>query len=311
MLNAHCKRSQKKGCRWKQVGWSICVLVCILLPMHNAWAEEGGRKSDQCKIVGGTTAEPGAWPWMAAVLNADESDLFYAQYCGGALIAEKWVLTAAHCMFDDNNKVMRAAQVDVAIGVHDLRNDTGERIRVQRIVLHPDYSPITNDSDLALLELSRASTQSPLPLFREDDSLAGGTGTLIGWGARSATPFPHDYAQELQEVTVPIVSNTDCEIGYPGEITANMICAGYAAGGKDSCQGDSGGPLMVYEDGVWQHAGIVSWGKGCAEPYLFGVNTRTSNFVSFIESYTGPLLDEPLQGQVGIAPIQFLLLQSR
>jgi len=94
---------------------------------------------------------------------------------------------------------------------------------------------------------------------------------------------------ELQEVDVPIVSNATCNTSYGGEITANMICAGYAQGGKDACYGDSGGPLFVPDEtGTgWVQVGVVSWGEGCALPNYYGVYARVSRYQSWIESYVG------------------------
>ena len=91
----------------------------------------------------------------------------------------------------------------------------------------------------------------------------------------------------LRQVQIPIVSNETCEQSYPNGITSNMICAGIT--GKDSCQGDSGGPLMVRGSGLeWHQAGIVSFGIGCARPDFFGVYTRVSQYLFWINSQINP-----------------------
>ena len=284
----------------------------MLVTLQPDFAGASDITSSQTKIVGGETAAKGDWPWMAAVLYADTDDLYYAQFCGGALIAKKWVLTAAHCVYDDGS-LMSAGEIDVAMGVHDLTTDTGDRISVKRIVPYPDYNDDTYDGDLALLELSRESSQETLPLFTDTgNDLAGVTGTLIGWGDMSS--YSTDYAEELQEVEVPIISNSVCNASYPGQVTGNMVCAGYPLGGKDSCYGDSGGPLMVYYNNSWRHAGIISWGTGCALAGYYGVNTRTSQYVSFINSYINPDSDEEDDStetnSAFLAPINLLLLQT-
>ncbi|XP_056144799.1 transmembrane protease serine 9-like [Lampris incognitus] len=90
----------------------------------------------------------------------------------------------------------------------------------------------------------------------------------------------------LQEVEVPVVGNRQCNCNYGmGSITDNMICAGLAAGGKDSCQGDSGGPMVSKKDGRWIQSGIVSFGNGCAEPDSPGVYARVSQYQSWINSH--------------------------
>ncbi|WP_051309241.1 S1 family peptidase [Desulfogranum japonicum] len=300
--------SKRVLARWVKLT-VFCLQMCIVSSLGTVqigFAEESAIDSNQTKIVGGETAVKGAWPWMAALLYSDINDFFSAQFCGGALITKKWVLTAAHCVY--NGSSLRAAgEIDVAMGVHDLTTNSGDRISVKRIVPYPGYNSRTNDGDLALLELARESSEETLALFTDSsNSLSGETGTLIGWGNQAS--YDIDYAEKLQQVEVPIVSNSVCNASYSNQITSNMVCAGYSYGGKDSCQGDSGGPLMVYYNNKWRHAGIVSWGYGCALAGYYGVNTRTSQYISFIESYVGEVEKTP-SGLI-MAPIYLLLQQA-
>ncbi len=239
-------------------------------------------------IVGGGEAQPGAWPWMAALVNSSQSNAYQGQFCGGALIDPQWVLTAAHCT--ENNG---PSDIDVVVGRHTLSSSEGERISVMEIVQYPSFNSSTLDSDLALLHLSTASSQPTIPVVGAGDANLFDPGTLvtvIGWGLTDPNNNS-SYMDALQQVSVPIVSNAVCNAGnaYNGQITANMLCAGYASGGKDSCSGDSGGPLMApdTQGGGWVQAGIVSWGDGCAAPNKYGVYTRVANFKSWIESYVG------------------------
>uniref|UniRef100_A0A7N8Y7F0 Peptidase S1 domain-containing protein n=1 Tax=Mastacembelus armatus TaxID=205130 RepID=A0A7N8Y7F0_9TELE len=98
-------------------------------------------------------------------------------------------------------------------------------------------------------------------------------------GAEVSLPSPGT----LQEVSIPIVSNTRCNAAY-GSITSNMMCAGLTQGGKDSCQGDSGGPLVSKNNTVWVQAGVVSFGYGCAKPNYPGVYTRVSQYENWINN---------------------------
>jgi secreted trypsin-like serine protease len=219
------------------------------------------------RIVGGTEAAPGAWPWAAAMTF--RSGTGYFQYCGGALIAGQWVLTAAHCEVEVGDTII--------LGRHDLRTSAGEEIRVDRVLTHRDYDPGTNDNDISLVHLERASGQATLPLG-EDDIFAGEPVTVIGWGLTSEGGAA---SSALRQVSVPVVSQEDCAEAYV--LTPNMICAGFPEGGRDSCQGDSGGPLMALIGETWAHVGIVSFGEGCARPNRPGVYTRTSRYVDWIE----------------------------
>ena len=110
------------------------------------------------RIIGGTPALAGDWPSIAALLTKSEDNAFFAQFCGGTLIAPRVVLTAAHCVVT-NAGVVSADSLDVTVGALDLRVTTrAERIAVSEITVHPDYDPRFHDDDVALLTLAQAST---------------------------------------------------------------------------------------------------------------------------------------------------------
>jgi len=240
----------------------------------------------QAQIVGGQEAEPGEWPWQALV--------FPGPYlCGGSLVAPQWVLTAAHCLEDPSGGYFAPSQVSLVLGEHDQRVNDGfeQEMQVSRVIPHPDYDPSTSENDLALLELTtpatlnaRVATVSLLTSPGEDGLVdPGDMVTVTGWGD---TSDGGNLSPVLREVALPVESNADCNARYGGGITSSMLCAGYAAGGKDSCQGDSGGPLVTSTgSGDWRQAGIVSFGTGCALPNTPGVYTRVSSFVAWINAY--------------------------
>ena len=236
------------------------------------------------RIVGGRPAPQNKYPWMAALYYHGCSPSV-CQFCGGALVRPNWVLTAAHCAaaVGDNTPI------DVFLGSTRL-SDPGENIKVVELILHEDFDPNTLDNDLALLRLESGSSQPIVSIIEGNDpgglASAGKLATVIGWGATSEGG---DSSQDLLEVSVPIVSNSDANAAYNqlgSVVTENMIAAGVPEGGKDACQGDSGGPFLVKNSAdEWILAGATSWGIGCARPGLPGLYTKLSNYADWLDQY--------------------------
>lgn len=263
------------------------------------------RKSS--RIVGGYEAQPEAWPWMVALVSYESPTVLDGQFCGGVLISSSWVLTAGHCVEGNSS-----TNFYVVSGVHNLSTDTGVHLGIKRIIQHPDYNDDTLNNDFALLELTDNAPQAPIAIYSGfpfkgiSKTLTGEIATVIGWGSTSS--YGAIYPEKLQQVELPVVSNTTCNSSYPGEISDNMLCAGYSYGEKDSCQGDSGGPLVTFVDGQWVHAGVVSFGEGCAQPDYYGVYARTSQATNFIKQYVSDAFFVPSPPQ--IQPWLMLLLSD-
>ena len=255
------------------------LIIFLFFYNFNAFGNEVkiiSKKSP--RIVGGFEAEKGAWPWMVFLIKQGDEISNCDEFCGGSLIHSKWVVTAGHCTKDING------EKDVVLGLHDLNSDTGERIHVERIEIHENYDDYFLYSDIALLELAHESSYTPISINTSSDSLESYTSTVIGWGNLVSSGL--SYPEKLQQVSIPIIDNQTCVESYSQEeINDGMLCAGFKAGGLDACSGDSGGPLMIFHNNNWLLAGIVSWGKGCAEPEYYGVYTRVSKFVNFIGEY--------------------------
>ncbi|XP_048842411.1 prostasin-like isoform X4 [Brienomyrus brachyistius] len=261
-----------------------CVLFVTVLSLldteSNAQSNVCGQAPLNTRIVGGQNAPVGSWPWQASLHWNGQ------HVCGGSLINNMWVLSAAHCFLSTGTNGW-----NIYLGLQEqFASNPNEQTRtLSLIITHPQYSGFTHDNDLALLKLSSnvnfTNYIQPVCLAASSSTFYTGTETWItGWGNVGwdvNLPSPGI----LQEVQVPVVGNKKCNCLYgQGIITANMMCAGLLAGGKDSCQGDSGGPLVVKQGSVWIQAGIVSFGYKCAKPNYPGVYTRVSQYQAWINS---------------------------
>ncbi|MCW5844678.1 MAG: trypsin-like serine protease [Caldilinea sp.] len=273
--------------RLKAVLLPLFALLVATSPFVPVYAQESPAAEPD--IVGGQEATPGEYPWQAYLEIGPYG-------CGGALIAPQWVLTAAHCVWNDYGDLASPSQVTVYLGQHNLLyyEPSEQTYGASQVIPNPEYNPSNSDGDLALIKLASPATLNDrvavLPLLTSpaDDALAapGVLSTVTGWGA-TTTDDNNSWSPVLLEVAIPIISNTTCNQAMPGPfITANQICAGYEEGGKDSCYGDSGGALVVPDGaGGWKHAGIVSYGDGCAKADRYGVYTRTSRYIDWIRQY--------------------------
>jgi secreted trypsin-like serine protease len=258
--------------------------------------EAAARLLAKPRIIGGDQAPPGKWPFQAALVNASVPDNFNAQYCGASVIGERFILTAAHCV----DFLTGPAQVQVLTNTQSLASG-GTRHDVAKIKFHRRWNPDTSDYDVAIIKIKGKVSGIPAAkrakfitsVEEESDFAPPRTKAFVtGWGDTDPGS-PQDFPTELRQVQVPIVKTKVCNApdSYDGEITKRMLCAGLAAGGKDSCQGDSGGPFVVKDaDGKFRlQVGIVSWGIGCALPDLYGVYSRLAVLGPWVEDMIAAL----------------------
>ncbi|XP_050333210.1 trypsin alpha-3-like [Bactrocera neohumeralis] len=226
------------------------------------------------RIVGGSSVMQKKYPYYVRLHYRGEFN------CGGSLVRNNAVLTAAHCVKDPSGKDLSVEALSVHADTINL-GDTGV-VRTIKYALVPEvYDAKTLNYDVAVLILSSAIPSASLSVIPLDKSaVAAGTRCLvIGHGdTEEKTPV---FSRQLQEIQVPVVSRAVCQREYYGirVITQYMMCAS-EPGKKDSCTGDSGGPMICNG----KQAGIVSWGEGCGRVEYPGVYTDISKVYGFIEN---------------------------
>lgn len=231
--------------------------------------EESETALNNPKIVGGEESEAGEFPYYV--------DL---DFCGGALITPRVVLTAGHC------DPQRLTDKPVTVGAltRDDKFDPGKRITVLEGIAHPKFGQngnLNNDFGLLLLERPYA-LPSNIQVVLNDQNRYPPYGTemiAIGMGS---TKYGGDLVDNLRDVSIPFVPGPTCKNTFGMSITRKMLCAGDPANGKDTCQGDSGSPLIHKMGNTHRLVGVVSWGINCAE--YPGVYARISRGLDWIQN---------------------------
>lgn len=263
-------------------------------------------------IVGGAPAAEGAWPWQVRLLDSKDPQ---SGFCGGSLISNQWVLTAAHCVVQGNKTIDH-----VVVGYGSNEQSKLKMVDSALIIVHPDYMT-EHHADLALVKLAEP-LEGVQPVAIADIDVEnklvtpGATLTVTGWGAlwdfagfeealysrnkgfsevdthKLLTANALVSPDKLHQVEIELISNEECNAAYKAYsdaiqdnlgIADTEICAGSPAGAKDSCYGDSGGPLVVADDsGKYYQVGVVSWGSQCGNPVLPGVYNKLARFQPWV-----------------------------
>ncbi|XP_053621213.1 trypsin CFT-1-like [Plodia interpunctella] len=256
------------------------IVYCIVLVAATFAAElpESISRNGQ-RIVGGSVTDISQWPEMAALLFS-LGTTGHTQSCGGTILNQRSILSAAHCFYG-----LAPERWQVRLGSTNA-NSGGVVFTTQQIINHPQYSPLTNDNDIAILRVAgtisygnniRAGRIAGANYNLGDNQVVWAT----GWGLTSAGGSP---SEQLREVQIWSVNQDICRNRYGSAgatITDNMLCSGWLdVGGRDQCTQDSGGPL--FHNGVV--VGVCSWGFGCADPFFPGINARVSRYTAWIQA---------------------------
>ncbi|XP_007528593.2 transmembrane protease serine 12 [Erinaceus europaeus] len=258
---------------------------------HPGQKEEGPAAQGNCgrarlvnvlkgsRIIGGADAQVGAWPWIVSLQI--KSGRNHAHVCGGSLVTERWILTAAHCIKDPSDPFNWRA----VIGTNNVdgHRSHSKTMKVKEIIVHPDFNSYTYLNDIAIFLLAKAVRYNdyiqPICLpFGVFQNLDQNTKCFIsGWGR---TKEEGNITKMLQEAEVHYISRSICnsQQSYGGIIPNTSFCAGDENGAFDTCRGDSGGPLMCYLPKHQRYfvMGITSYGYGCGRKNFPGVYSGPS-----------------------------------
>uniref|UniRef100_U5EYM3 Putative trypsin-like serine protease n=1 Tax=Corethrella appendiculata TaxID=1370023 RepID=U5EYM3_9DIPT len=250
----------------------LVIFICFNLILYVNSFECGKRKTKISGLIkSGYQALEGTWPWHVAIyrLKIEKFNSKWEYSCGGTLLSDKIVLTAAHCLYDGNN-ILSESSVQVKLGKYRLRvNDAYEITRgVSKLFIHEEYNVSTYRHDIALLQLNESSVFNdyiqPACLWDVDpqtsNSVIGTDGFVNGWGYIENNTL----SDTLNQATIPMIDYLTCiesnPYGYPTMLNRFNYCAGYR-NGTSVCNGDSGGGMFYKIGNEWQIRGIVSFSE--------------------------------------------------
>ncbi|KAJ1810950.1 hypothetical protein LPJ77_000489 [Coemansia sp. RSA 2523] len=240
------------------------------------------------RIMGGSDADYSKYPFIVYLYNqADKS------FCGGSIISDTWILTAAHCI-----KQASASDILVFIGQAEYSLDTSKGTKIAAVTNHPQYDDATMENDISLIRLQSAITDKVSTVSIDASSVGDGTKvTALGWGYTG--PNSSQASKQLKQGELKTLSREQCgsiDTKFTGNDGARICVA--ADTGADTCPGDSGGPLVRQVGGKTVLVGITSFGTSgpgqavtanCGGKGMVSIFTHANYFKTFIDSTTGGL----------------------
>jgi len=268
----------------------VLALLCLVATVASSPLDK--------RIINGAVADLYSHPYIVSLQTYTRGSWFqpggWSHICGGSLIADDWVLTAAHCVDSVSN--LNNIRVEAgAMNLYVTPNSYEQTVGVAQIIVHAGWD--TNGqglpNDIALMRLSsKVTVNKNVQIATLSDgnlSFLGQDCVLAGWGMTS-TDTDGQLASELKEVSITKISSSQCNYLWGGGITNFHICvhdASPPAGDRPSaCMGDSGGPMMC-GPGHNILAGVTSWGESTCSGTLPSVYTRVSAYRGWIAQYTG------------------------
>ncbi|KAJ3584670.1 hypothetical protein NHX12_015165 [Muraenolepis orangiensis] len=229
------------------------------------------------RIVGGENCPPGECPWQALLLNEE-----HRGFCGGTILNNFLILTAAHCMNQSRSIYVILGEFDTKV-----KEERESVHNVEMVLIHKRYKPGTFHNDIALIKLSSPITFTKFILpaclpqkdFAEKVLMRQPQGVVSGFGRLGET---QQQSSILQRLHMPFVDRATCMESSLFRITSHMFCAGYGDGKRDACYGDSGGPHVTPYRDTFFVTGVVSWGEGCARRGKYGIYTQVSKYIRWI-----------------------------
>jgi len=277
---------------------SLLISLALLGSFSECTSTGSLPNGPSSRIVGGIDAPFDKYKFQASLQNIKGTHL-----CGGSILDENHVLTAAHCCRKSNDSLLYPSTVHT--GGNHIETLT-QMVKIAEMRPHEEFAD--GKFDVCVLKLDSSisfnSMVQPVNLACEDTVIRPGTKLkVLGWGANFENAPTFLWESMLKELELESISNDDCKELYKlkewdlaeegklkhgttvlsDRIVDNVICVGGSdQAGKDACQGDSGGPLIIDNEEQIQ-IGIVSWGLGCAQPFVPGVYMRVSHFLDWIK----------------------------
>jgi len=258
------------------------------------------------KIMGGLNADPGNFPWQAALVKD------YRIICGGTLVSPTVVISAPHCLSDyQKPEELAVSAGHIKSSIERFFESGYQYSTIKKIISHKDYerSMFLNDINLLIMkepfEITDFVRPACLPQISEYQPFNGASCVVSGFGQEGTCNFYERFeSTNLKNVIVEIVDNDKCARKLDFDLDKSQLCASGYENGMDACKGDSGGPLVCNVEGRWTLTGVVSYGLNFGDKNVPGVYTRVAEYLDWISdnSNIAPQTKKSLIDQIELPP---------